>query len=925
MRITSDTYYQNLFNNNNKVNYELLKVNEQISSGMMIQYANESPDIYSHTMRLDDEITTKTQVKESSQSAMSFSEQTDTTLGAMSKELTAFKVKLVQAANAGNSQTTLDALAEEMEGIRNQIAMLSNTSIDGKYLFSGSATETKPINTDGTYNGDDDDIKTFFGNELQQKYNISGDELFFGEESNVTRKVTTNISLYDQLKKYPDIMQDSTIPRNTGTDEYITSASTMRSLMGDTDNVVDAANAKHHFYIQGTTHDGVAFKDTVSLKDTETMQDLLDRIGENYGNSAANQVVSVTINNTGQIMIEDLRAGSSKMEFNIVANTSPYEATIRGGEITAIAGSGAETITAADFDLNGTPFSSDLVIPDPSTAEEKANLIIGKINELSGTTNVVASLVTNNAKSYISLINTINPVDSTGNDAESGNITLSIGASAAVTGFTPGTTSHDNFSAVSNLNELSYGTSVIKEFSNSNYTDKVATTNIEQNMYDPNIFELKNTFVTDIGDFANSNTILNDIFGTNTQTISFAGTQSDGTTAVATSLNITATTNLKDLMDKIKTDFDSASDLTMSYTAGKISIVSSTGNLEFTMTSKDALGNNIDGINSMAALTYDEASFLREGATLTSNIPQIIKDTNAYATDSTKMVDVSTKTSLTDSTNDSLYNVTGTDVQGNAFTLQMEFPKSADSTDGVTYTVTRNGVADSNTYNVFNVDGTNTTSDDLTYRQFMDAVNITVSNTTRTGTTHADQVADLATANTTSSTYLDTKGRLTFNDETSATTKAELNFFDENSNDMSKAGSMFSFQSNTALTVTDPKNDIFAGLDAIIQSVRDGKYDSNGFSGDPRNVGMQNSIDMIDGIADHFSRVQTHSGVQSNVLISTRDRMELLIVNTMQIRSEVLDTDLAEASLRLNQLSLNYQAMLSTVGKITQLSLVNYL
>ena len=45
----------------------------------------------------------------------------------------------------------------------------------------------------------------------------------------------------------------------------------------------------------------------------------------------------------------------------------------------------------------------------------------------------------------------------------------------------------------------------------------------------------------------------------------------------------------------------------------------------------------------------------------------------------------------------------------------------------------------------------------------------------------------------------------------------------------------------------------------------------------------------------------------------------------MTLRSSVIDTDLAEASLELTQLSLNYEAMLSTVGKISKLSLVNYL
>jgi flagellar hook-associated protein 3 FlgL len=45
----------------------------------------------------------------------------------------------------------------------------------------------------------------------------------------------------------------------------------------------------------------------------------------------------------------------------------------------------------------------------------------------------------------------------------------------------------------------------------------------------------------------------------------------------------------------------------------------------------------------------------------------------------------------------------------------------------------------------------------------------------------------------------------------------------------------------------------------------------------------------------------------------------------MTLRSSTVDTDLAEASLKLAQLDLNYQAMLSTVAKVSKLSLVNYL
>jgi flagellar hook-associated protein 3 FlgL len=51
----------------------------------------------------------------------------------------------------------------------------------------------------------------------------------------------------------------------------------------------------------------------------------------------------------------------------------------------------------------------------------------------------------------------------------------------------------------------------------------------------------------------------------------------------------------------------------------------------------------------------------------------------------------------------------------------------------------------------------------------------------------------------------------------------------------------------------------------------------------------------------------------------------MLEISSKSLRSSIIDTDLAEASLSLAQLNTNYQAMLSTVSKISKLSLVNYL
>jgi flagellar hook-associated protein 3 FlgL len=95
--------------------------------------------------------------------------------------------------------------------------------------------------------------------------------------------------------------------------------------------------------------------------------------------------------------------------------------------------------------------------------------------------------------------------------------------------------------------------------------------------------------------------------------------------------------------------------------------------------------------------------------------------------------------------------------------------------------------------------------------------------------------------------------------------------------------------------------------------------------GTPRSIGIQDAMQVIDDLHTHVSKIHSKVGSQSNALDASIQRVEMLKISSISLRSSVLDTDLAEASLSLTQLQLNYEAMLSTVGKISKLSLVNYL
>jgi flagellar hook-associated protein 3 FlgL len=227
---------------------------------------------------------------------------------------------------------------------------------------------------------------------------------------------------------------------------------------------------------------------------------------------------------------------------------------------------------------------------------------------------------------------------------------------------------------------------------------------------------------------------------------------------------------------------------------------------------------------------------------------------------------------------------------------------------------------------MFNVDGSYVDADEMTYRQFMDVINMSLTNNLPKDDDADGQISSqeyfkaISTADLMGETSLDYKGRVTFKDLGTTDTKAQMTLYDTNN------PSSLKFQANSALEISDPKTDMFKQLDEAIEAVRLGRFRADGENNsNPRNLGIQNGIQIIDDLSSHITRVHSKIGALSNSLNNSMQRSELLEVSTKTLRSYVIDTDIAEATLKLNQLTLNYQAVLSSIGRVSKLSLVNYM
>ena len=644
MRATMSGYYRNLQLDHGKVAKELFDVTKQISSGQKIQYAYDDTSTFVTTMRLDNELTTLTQTQQNAQKALQFSTNTDYTMSEMTTLLDSMKTDLIYAASGVHSTESLNAIALELRGLEENFIQLANTSIDGRHLFSGTAINTKPIDGNGNYQGNDKDILAHLGSGVDQKYNVSGSDLFLGAENATHREITTNISLYDGT-----------------TGNYASVNSTLEDITGSV--------ADQFFYIRGTNTDGSSFKEKIQLGSNVTVGSLLQAIGNAYTPSTG---VSVTLDDRGAIVLTDKANSSSKLDFHMVA----------GNDVTDI----------------------DTLVP--------------------------------------------------------------------TTGL---------------------------EFMKSGLTSNTVATGAESATYDRTLF-------------------------TKTEAI--------------------IQSNVSQLVKNGVTD---------------------------------SLGNDIG---------------------------------NEFAVDSTKLTDVFSAMT-------GPLHIEGVDLTGAPFDIDINLNASPVTVTGdYAYTV-----ADGN--------GNNTLPADITYRQLMDVVNMAINQQTPTDNNVGYRAAiNNSTANSTIDLSYD--GKITFSDLNNNPSTVDISMYDASSDTFpgapgSAAGSIATFNTNNALSISDPKTDFFKQLDDLIKSVELGRINADGNGNDPRNLGIENAIQVIDDLSRHIGNQQAVVGTQSQTLQRTEERTQLLMLTTQTLRSETIDVDLAEAALSLQQLTLNYQAMLSTVSKVTQLSLVNFL
>lgn len=185
MRI-STSYFNNLmFRAMQSSMNTLAKTTDQLATGKRILQPSDDAVDTVKLLHLDNELTSIKQYQDNIESSKSALQQQDVLYGSMNDLLFRARDLMLQSSNGTLDQSNRDALANELDSIKDSLLALANDQqADGQYRFSGTNSPQQAVTNvagDYIYNGNEEERYVSISGSAQIAVNRSGDELFFDD------------------------------------------------------------------------------------------------------------------------------------------------------------------------------------------------------------------------------------------------------------------------------------------------------------------------------------------------------------------------------------------------------------------------------------------------------------------------------------------------------------------------------------------------------------------------------------------------------------------------------------------------------------------------------------------------------------------------------------------------------------------------
>lgn len=244
MRITNSSMIRShMYDTQNNLT-NMSKINQQISTGKVINTVSDDPHKAIKIMNINNEIKYTEKYNYNIDESVGWMNTTDGALDNVGNLLGEIKETILKVGNGTYSQNEMKSLNEDMNEKIKQLADTLNSTHGGKYLFGGSSVDDAPItvieNPDGTVklefskdkNGqtipNTDDLKADISSGINIDYNIS-----VGEILNIKDGNGNTVNLLDEINNLSTLMNDI-----ANGDEQ-TAAKAKETLLNDTKGKID--------------------------------------------------------------------------------------------------------------------------------------------------------------------------------------------------------------------------------------------------------------------------------------------------------------------------------------------------------------------------------------------------------------------------------------------------------------------------------------------------------------------------------------------------------------------------------------------------------------------------------------------------------------------------------------------------------------
>jgi len=184
MRVANKTIYDTVKFNLGIATEEMINASRIVSSGKRISDLSDDPVGLTQSLKIKSVLSGLDQMGRNISLGKSWLTSSESALSHVQELISDAKALSVQMASGTTGAAQRESAALTVQNILDEIVSLANTEVGGRYIFSGSKTDTAPfsISSDGsniiTYNGNDEPFAVKIGRDATVQVGRDGEEVF---------------------------------------------------------------------------------------------------------------------------------------------------------------------------------------------------------------------------------------------------------------------------------------------------------------------------------------------------------------------------------------------------------------------------------------------------------------------------------------------------------------------------------------------------------------------------------------------------------------------------------------------------------------------------------------------------------------------------------------------------------------------------